>query len=215
MTVEKRPYEKKRRAELEAETRRRITETAVELHGTIGPSRTSISAIAERAGVRRSTVYRHFPDEAALFAACSSHWAAANPLPDIARWQSIEDPDERLRTALGELYGFYRRTEGMMDNLLRDERIVPLVGRLFGPFHEYLAAARDVLVGGRSVRGRRRDQTRAATGHALAYTTWRSLTREQELDDAQAAELMCRFVAEAARRYSDRPMSASASARSG
>ena len=71
MTVEKRRYEKKRRAELEAETRRRITETAVELHGTLGPARTSISAVAERAGVRRSTVYRHFPDEEALFHACS------------------------------------------------------------------------------------------------------------------------------------------------
>ena len=111
MTVETRKYEKKRRAELEAETRRRITEAAVELHGTVGPARTSISAIAERAGVRRSTVYRHFPDEAALFDACSSHWAAANPVPDMAAWASIDDPDERLRTTLDELYAFYRRTE--------------------------------------------------------------------------------------------------------
>src|ERR1041384_4638138 len=100
MTVEKPRYEKKRRAEHEAETRRHITETAVELHGTVGPARTSISAIAERAGVRRSTVYRHFPDEAALFDACSSHWEAANPPPDMERWAAIEDAEERLRTAL-------------------------------------------------------------------------------------------------------------------
>ena len=131
MTVETRKYEKKRRAELEAETRRRITETAVELHGTVGPARTSISAIAERAGVRRSTVYRHFPDEAALFDACRSHWAAANPLPDIGAWAAIEDPDERLRTALDELYAFYRRTERMMENLHRDERTMPLVAEHF------------------------------------------------------------------------------------
>src|SRR3954468_19952961 len=121
MTTEMRKYEKKRRAELEAETRRRITETAVELHGTLGPARTSISAIAERAGVRRSTVYRHFPDEAALIGACSSHWAAENPVPDMTPWQSIEDPDRRLRTALDELYAYYRRTDQMMDNLHRDE----------------------------------------------------------------------------------------------
>src|SRR5918999_3074579 len=112
----KRRYEKKRRAELEAETRRRITESAVELHGSVGPARTSISAVAERAGVRRSTVYRHFPDEAALFEACSSHWEAANPPPDLGAWAAIADPDERLRTALGELYAFYRRTEPMMEN---------------------------------------------------------------------------------------------------
>ena len=89
MTDEKRSYRKKRRAELEAQTRRRITESTVELHGTLGPSRTSISAVAEHAGVRRSTVYRHFPDEAALFTACTSHWMASNPMPDLARWAAI------------------------------------------------------------------------------------------------------------------------------
>ena len=191
MTVEKRRYEKKRRAELEAETRRRITESAIELHGTVGPSRTSISAIAERAGVRRSTVYRHFPDEVALFDACSSHWEAANPPPDLGGWAAIEDPGERLRTALEELYAFYRRTERMMENLHRDEATMPIVKRVFGGFHEFRAAARDLLLRGRPERGHRRDEVRAAIGHALAFATWRSLTREQGLDDAQAVELMC------------------------
>jgi AcrR family transcriptional regulator len=194
MTVEKRRYEKKRRAELEAETRRRITEKAVELHGTLGPARTSISAIAERAGVRRSTVYRHFPDEAALFDACSSHWESANPVPDMTAWQSIEDPDRRLRTALDELYAHYRRTEAMMDNLHRDELTMPLVAERFAGYHGYVAATRDLLIRGRSARGRRRAEARAAVGHALAYTTWKSLAREQGLDDGQAVELMCRMV---------------------
>jgi AcrR family transcriptional regulator len=200
MTVEKRRYEKKRRAELEAETRRRITESAVELHGSVGPARTSISAVAERAGVRRSTVYRHFPDEAALFAACSTHWAAANPTPDLARWSSISDPEQRLQSALGELYAFYRRTEQMLENLHRDEHTVPVVKRLFGGFREYLSAARETLVRGWPARGRRRQEIRAAIGHALAFTTWRSLTREQGMDDGQAAELMGRLVAGVARR---------------
>jgi AcrR family transcriptional regulator len=198
MTVEKRRYEKKRRAELEADTRRRITETAVELHGTVGPARASISAIAERAGVRRSTVYRHFPDEAALFDACSSHWEAANPAPDMADWQAIEDPDERLRTALQEFYGYYRRTEPMMDNLHRDEVTMPIVAERFAGYHGYIAVVRDLMLRGRSVRGRRRDETRAAIGHALAYTTWRSLASHQGLTDDQAAELMCGLVRSAA-----------------
>jgi len=198
MTVEKRRYEKKRRAELEAETRRRITEKAVELHGTVGPAHTSISAIAERAGVRRSTVYRHFPDEAALFDACSSHWEAANPVPDTGAWPSIEGPEERLRAALDELYAYYRRTERMMENLHRDELTVPLVAERFAGYHQYLAAARDMLIRGRSVRGVRREETRAAIGHALAFPTWRSLTREQGLDDAQAVEMMRRMVDAAA-----------------
>jgi AcrR family transcriptional regulator len=184
----------KRRAELEAETRRRITETAVELHGTLGPARTSISAIAERAGVRRSTVYRHFPDEAALIGACSSHWGAENPVPDMTPWQSIEDPDRRLRAALDELYAYYRRTDQMMDHLHRDELTMPLIAEQFAPYHQYMAAVRELLMRGRSVRGRRRDQARAAVGHALAYTTWRSLTREQELTDDEAVALMCGLV---------------------
>jgi AcrR family transcriptional regulator len=193
MTVETRKYEKKRRAELEAETRLRITESAMELHGTVGPAHTSISAVAERAGVRRSTVYRHFPDEAALFAACSSHWATLNPVPDIESWRSVEDPEERVRAGLAELYAFYRRTEQMMDNLHRDEAM-PVVNRLFSPFRGYLAAAREVLLRGHAVRGRRRETTRAAIGHALAYPTWRSLTREQGLDDDQAVALMSELV---------------------
>jgi AcrR family transcriptional regulator len=199
MTVETRRYEKKRRAELEAETRRRITESAVELHGTVGPSRTSISAVAERAGVRRSTVYRHFPDETALFTACSTHFAETNPLPDLASWESIQDPDERFGIALDELYGYYRRTESMMDNLHRDEITMPVIKQLFTPFREYLSAARETLARGRAVRGRRRDELRAAIGHALAFTTWRSLSREQGLDDSQAVELMRELVASAGR----------------
>src|SRR5690242_14541475 len=104
MTDQKRAYRKHRRAEQEEETRRRITESAIELHGTLGPARTSMSAIAERAGVRRSTLYRHFPDEVAVFAACSAHWSALNPPPDLATWAAARDVDERLRRALGELY---------------------------------------------------------------------------------------------------------------
>jgi AcrR family transcriptional regulator len=198
MTDEKRPYRKRRRAELEAETRLRITESAVELHGTLGPARTSMSAVAERAGVRRSTLYRHFPDEYALFAACSSHWGAANPPPDIGAWATVADPDERLTAALGELYAYYARTETMIGNLIRDEQSVESVRHFFGAFREFLEAARDVLVTGRRARGARRERVRAAVGHALAFETWRSLVRDQGLDERDAAELMCRLVAAAA-----------------
>lgn len=193
----RRPYRMKARAEQEAETRLRITESAVALHGTLGPARTSVSAVAERAGVRRSTVYRHFPDERALFGACSAHWAAANPPPDIAAWGAIEDPGERLDAALAELYAYYRRTADMLDRLLRDEATVPVVGELMGAFHALLAAATDSLMQGRRLRGKARDRTRAAIGHALAFPTWQDLTGPQGLDDATAADLASRLVAAA------------------
>ncbi len=187
-----------RRAELEEQTRARITESAVALHEELGPARTSISAIAERAGVRRSTVYRHFPDEEALFAACSSHWRAGNPPPDLGAWTAIEDPAERTRTALRELYAFYGRTEGMYASLLRDEPLVPIVQRLLGHFYGYLRSIQDVLMAGRGMRGAAARRTRAAIGHALAFPTWRSLAREQGLADGDAVALMCALVEEAA-----------------
>jgi AcrR family transcriptional regulator len=198
MADQKRPYRKKRRAELEAQTRLRITESAVELHGTLGPSRTSMSAVAERAGVRRSTLYRHFPDEDALFAACSAHWAEGNPPPDIERWAEVEDPDQRLAAALEEFYAYYRRSESMLANIVRDEATVAAVRQQFSGFRGYLGAAQDLLMGGRRLRGRARRRVSAAIGHALAFPTWQSLARAQELDDSQAADLMCRLVAAAA-----------------
>jgi AcrR family transcriptional regulator len=194
MSDQKRPYRMKRRAELEEQTRRRITESTMELHQELGPARTSISAVAERAGVRRSTVYRHFPDEEALFAACSSHWRAANPPPDPGAWAAIADPAERAEAALRELYAFYGRTEDMYVSLLRDELLVPVVHRLLGDFYGYLGAIQDILMGGRGLRGRAARRTRAAIGHALAFGTWRSLTREQGLAQDDAVALMCGLV---------------------
>lgn len=197
MSDQRRTYRKRARAELEQQTRRRITESAVELHGTLGPARTSISAVAEHAGVRRSTVYRHFPDEEALFGACSAHWGAENPPPDVSRWERIDDPEERLEVALDELYAYYRRTGGMLEKLLRDEQTVPVVAELFAPFHQLLTAVTEVLIQGRGLRGRARDRARAAIGHAISFGTWQQLTAEQGLDDEAAAELMRRLVAAA------------------
>lgn len=190
-----RPYRMKHRAESQQQTRLRITESAVELHGTLGPSRTSMSAVAAHAGVRRSTLYRHFPDEAALFDACSAHWAAANPPPDLAAWATVDDPDDRLTVALDEIYGFYGRTEAMLENLFRDEVTVPIVRERFAAFHGYFAAARDTLMQGRRLRGAAKRRTQAAVGHAIAFSTWKSLVREEGLANTAAAELMCALVA--------------------
>jgi AcrR family transcriptional regulator len=197
MTDQKRPYKMQRRAELERATRARITESAIHLHGTLGPVRTSIGAVASHAGVRRSTVYRHFPDEMALFQACTAHWMAANPVPDLAAWAAIEDAGERLRLALGELYAFYRSTRGMLENLHRDEGLSAPVAQLFGGFHEYLEAARGTLMARRKARGRARRRISAAIGHALAFATWRSLAVDQGLDDDEVVDLMCSLVAAA------------------
>ena len=188
-----RKYEKRRRADSEAQTRLRITEAAVALHGSVGPAKTTMSAVAERAGGQRATLYRHFPDEPALFAACSSHWAALNPPPDPNRWTEIEDPDERLRVALDELYAYYERTESMTTNILRDVSLVPSIEDAMQPMLAYLDWVRDVLLKGRA--GARRKTVRAAVGHVMGFATWRSLERDQGLSRREAVALAEAMVA--------------------
>ncbi len=197
MTDEKRAYRMNRRAELQEQTRLRITESAVALHGTLGPSRSSISAIAEHAGVRRSTVYRHFSDESALFAACSSHWMAANPLPDLSGWATISDVDERQLRALQELYSYYRRTEPMMANIHRDEEIMPIVKQMMSDYRRYLADARETLMAGRHLDRSTQKRVRAAIAHVLAFPVWRSLAIDQALTDRECVDLMFALVAAA------------------
>jgi AcrR family transcriptional regulator len=171
----RRKYELKKRAEEMAETHRRITEAALELHGTVGPSRTTLSAVARRAGVERRTLYRHFPTESDLFAACSAYHFAANPWPDLGSWRETRDPQQRLERALDDLYAYYARTEPVLGNVLRDAELVDLARDAVGPLHTYLEEAAEVLAVGRPGRGRRRQLLAGALRHVLAFSTWHSL----------------------------------------
>jgi len=196
---ERRRYRKRRRAELEDQTRLRIAAAAVDLHGSIGPARTTISAVAERAGVQRATLYRHFPDDDALFAACSSHWMTLHPFPDLAAWAAVDDPDERLRTALRQLYEWYERGEDMLENTTRDVALVPALRPAMEAVDNWMQRAGDTIVVSRRERGARRRRVRAAVGHAMSFATWRSLVRDQRLSAAEAIELMTSLVAAAGR----------------
>ena len=186
-----RTYQKTRRAEQEAETRQRIVEAMVSLHREVGPARTTISAIAERAGVERLTVYRHFPDETAMFQACTTHYAMEVPGPDPATWAGIEEPAERLRAALLAFYGYYRRAEDVLTHAVRDVPQLPALAQVLAPWGRFMEEVRKDLQAGWRVRGRGRGRRLAgAIGHALSFDTWRSLARVEGLDDGEAADLM-------------------------
>jgi AcrR family transcriptional regulator len=172
-TRPRRKYELKKRAEEMAETHLRITEAAIELHGSIGPSRTTMSAVAERAGVERRTLYRHFPTEADLFAACSTHYFGASPWPDLDAWRAVADPQQRLARALDEVYAYYERTAPMLGNVLRDAGLVDSARDAVAPLNAYLEAAAEALLAGR---GGQHRLLGAAVRHALAFSTWQSLT---------------------------------------
>jgi AcrR family transcriptional regulator len=172
----------------------------VELHGTVGPARTTMTAVAERAGVQRQTVYRHFADEEELLAACSAHFAARHPWPDAGRWRAIADPAERLRVGLDELYAWYEVTGSMWTRVLRDETLVAALGPTLAPLRAYLDDAAHALAAGWGVRGRRRAMLLAATRHAVDFHTWRSLAHDGGVSRAGVVELTSAMVGRAASR---------------
>jgi AcrR family transcriptional regulator len=199
---EKRKYELKKRAERLAETRRRITEATVELHRTVGPAATHINEVARRAGVQRMTVYNHFPNDTALLTACSAHWRALHPTPDLATWRAVEDPGARLRLGLGQLYGWYRETEPMTANVLRDAQVLPALRAILeGGLLRYLDQVRQVLIEPLGARGRGRQRIDAAARAAIDLHTWCALA---PLGDSEAADLAAGLIELAANADSTR-----------
>ena len=196
-----RPYRMDRRARQIDETRQRIVEAAVRLHGSVGPAGTTVLGIADAAGVTRATVYRHFPDEEAMFAACSAHWLAGRQPPDPASWAGIPRPQARLRAALADLYRFYRDGEGMLFRAYRDLHALPPGRRADMAARE--DGIRRAILAAYSSRAPAGPLVQAAVGHAISFWTWRSLCVDGGLSDAEAIDLLAGLVAAAARR--DRP----------
>ena len=182
----------RRRAEQVDQTRQRIVEATVELHGSVGPAATTIAAIADLAGVTRLTVYRHFPDEAALFSACSAHWASRQQLPDPGAWSQIGDPAARLRAGLADLYRFYRAGAGMLTHIHRDFATLPEAHQQAQRDGDTLI--RDLLTAPFDGTGGERRRLRAAVGHAISFWTWRSLCLDQGLPDHEAVDAMTGMV---------------------
>lgn len=188
----------RKRAEQVEQTRQRILDAAVHLHTTIGPARTTVSALAEQADVTRLTVYRHFPDQEALFAACGQQWALEHPAPDPAAWRDLPDVEARARRGLGELYSWYRDNGDDLLPIYRDLAVVPAAAREATQAEAERYA--DSLVVGTGVRGAARRRLQAAAGHVVSFWTWRSLTVDQGLDHDEAVDLAACLLVAASRR---------------
>jgi AcrR family transcriptional regulator len=197
-------YELKKRAERQEETRLRIARATLELHESIGPSLTTRSAIAERAGVGRPTVYSHFPDDLSLGMACSSLEISENPLPDPGPWREISDPERRLRVALAELYDYFRRRERLWANILRDLQMPrskddpphpqETDNETMKPVRAHWERMKETLAEGWGASEGSFWLLRGAIGVALDFQTWRTMIREQGLSNEQAIELMAGMV---------------------
>lgn len=187
-----RRYRKKKRAMLEDETRLRITEALVELHGTVGPANTTVTEVADRAGVTRMTVYNHFPTATDQFEACSTHWLSQNPPPDPDELVTIPEPEQRLKEGLVRLYRWYGETESMMDNVLRDSPLVPAVGEvmdaIWWPYIERLIGAIDLEGSGASSKNRG-----SILRLVVDFRSWQILTASG-LSDEDAARTAYRML---------------------
>lgn len=203
-----RPYRKKKRARQEKETRRRITEAAVELHRTLGPAKAGVTDVAKAAGVSRMTVYNHFPTERDLFMACSGHWASRNPTPDPSAWAEIEDASARLVTALRDLYEWYLLKEDMLGKVMRDIAVVPALESVmeeqWSPWVERVV---DTLAEGLCGDESDPEETVAALRLAVDFNTWQLLTASG-LSNRRAAELGARMAIRGIRRGAARSVSA-------
>ena len=189
-----RKYEMKRRAERMRETRRRITQATVELHQSVGPARTTVSAIAEKAGVQRHTYYAHFPELKDLYQACTAHYLERNPLPDPSHWAEISGSEERLRRALSEVYAYYGGNEAMLANVLRDMPLDPVLQENNVLLFRHWGEMRDTIAVAFEASGERHEALLGAIALALDLQTWRTLVRQQGLDDDRAVELMVGMV---------------------
>lgn len=171
MSPGRRKYRKSARAESEAETRRRILDAVITLHGEVGPLQTSVKSIAERAGVQRLTVYRHFGDQRAIVAACSEDWRKRHPPPALESGES-EDPRRRARRLLFSLYTYYREGQQILSNITRDAPKMPELQEEMSPFLDYLEA---VVAEIERAWPRKSKWRRVTLWHAVQFSTWQSV----------------------------------------
>jgi AcrR family transcriptional regulator len=189
-----RKYELKARAESQERTRQRIAEAAAELHEKVGPAETTVAEIARRAGVSRLTVYKHFPDNAALYPACSAHHLSRHPLPDFEAALATENAVDRARSVLEALYGWYRETQRMMRNLQRDRRLdTALDGFMGANFDSAVDGLADAVTAGFDLDADREGRVRSIVRVALDFWTWDRLA-DDRLDDGTAADLMTEAI---------------------
>jgi AcrR family transcriptional regulator len=196
----KRAYRLSARAESQAETRRRIVDAAIALHEKLGPAQTPLTAIAERAGVTRLTLYRHFPDEAAILAACTSHWGTQHPFPEAAIWDGIKDPAARATAALRAHYDYYAGTRRMWFVAYRDVAAVKPIQPVIAHVDAHLTALADGLAASFRAKGGAHRHLAVTLRHALAYATWMSL-EERGLDTPAKVALVAQWM-EGVRRLS-------------
>jgi AcrR family transcriptional regulator len=189
MKMVKRRYVLRARREQVAKTRDRIVEAIMRLHEEVGPRNTTVSGIAARARVERLTVYRHFPDEAAMFAACSHRYLELNPPPDSSAWAGELDRARRARRGLEDLYSFFGRTRTMLEKTYRDVGEHVALKEIMDQFDAHLRDLADALAAAWP-RDKAAARRQVILRHAAKFATWQSLEADGVDNDQKIALIL-------------------------
>jgi AcrR family transcriptional regulator len=172
-----RKYDMTRRASAAAETRRRIVDATLELHGEQGIAATSWDDIAARAGVGVGTVYRHFPSLDELIPACGEITRERIALPDPSLFDGLDTPAERLEHLVREAFAIYERAAPQLRAIRSEPDVHPNVAEAGEAVEAALTALVDAAVEPAA--------DRAVVRALIDLGTWQAL-RDQGLGQTEA-----------------------------
>jgi AcrR family transcriptional regulator len=180
-----------RRARAAAQTRRRIIDATLQLHGEKGIAATSWDDIAARAGVGVGTVYRHFPSLDELVPACGEITRQVLELPDDAPslFADCDSAPERIERLVREAFAIYERGAPQLRAIRNDPEVHPNVAEAGEEAEAALAALIDAAVAPSGIKSADRAVVRAM----IDLNTWDAL-RDQELDQAQAVATIAEML---------------------
>ncbi len=137
-----RTYNSRHRIESASHTRQAIVEAAIKMHGE---GVTTLAAVAEKAGVSLPTLNKYFPTREDLFLACTAHFATQLDRPSPEALRAIEDPGERLRRVVRDVYHLHEQSMGQMWGGYRLEDESPVLARTIAESEQQTASTASIL----------------------------------------------------------------------
>jgi AcrR family transcriptional regulator len=189
-----RKYDMTRRASSVAQTRRRIVDATLELHGEQGIAATSWDDIAARAGVGVGTVYRHFPSLDELIPACGEITRHVVALPDpqgvASLFDGVDAPVERIERLVREAFAIYERGAPQLRAIRSEPDVHPNVAEAGEEVEAALTALVDAAVAPSKITPAERALVRAM----IDLGTWQAL-HDQGLGPAEAVDAVSQMLA--------------------
>ena len=182
-----RRYRSDRRQAGVDETRRRIVGAAVALHAEQGAMATSFAQVAKRADVAVPTVYKHFPNQAALLQSCTGHVFACSPALGPEIYRGLATAEARLAALAKAAFAVHRFQAPWMRRGIHEAALMPdlakIVDEARSQFRRLVALALEPRFAGRPPAG-----LVALIEILLGFSAWQRLAEEAGLSQSGAEE---------------------------